>query len=448
ERLDLEMGPAEIERAIVAAMLDRYRSEGPAIIEGAPDAVRRIAEQLPVAVASSAHPDVIRAALEAMGLGSVFQAVASSDEVAEGKPAPDVFLLAADRLGVAPGRCLVVEDSLNGIRAARAAGMTAVLVPNRSIPPAEGAAELADATIESLSHLDPATLRLERGRSIGPAERASQEWRVDVSGQRPRASGRRAPRKDSRLPEAHRPAWSRALRHYAMRVAASVLVRAYLRLRLEGRERLPGGPAVYCFNHLSWVDPFILMAMLSLHPRLYFFGPKEDDMTVGSRNRLIAWTGSAIPYKPGKHDLLGVTRRVQAVFDAGGVLAIAGEGGIHVGERLVAPLSEGPAYFAARAGVPLVPLAINGTSWIAFGRRVRVRVGEPIGTDGQATSELVGALTGQLQAELERLVADAPEPQRPGRFGSWISDRFNDWGPGGRPTIRDAGRPGHGGRPG
>jgi 1-acyl-sn-glycerol-3-phosphate acyltransferase len=311
--------------------------------------------------------------------------------------------------------------------------MTAVLVPNRSIPPAEGAAELANATIESLSDLEPASLRRGRGSSRVRPERAR---------------GRGAPPNAFRLPAAHLPAWSRALRYYAMRLAASILVRAYLRLRVEGRERLPRGPAVYCFNHLGWVDPFILMAALPLRPRLYFFGPKEEDMTVGGRNRLIAWTGSAVPYKPGKHDLLGVTRRVQAVLDAGGVLAIAGEGGIHVGERLIAPLSDGPAYFAARAGVSLVPLAINGTSWIAFGRRIRVRVGEPISTEGHLTSEFAGSLTGRLQAEMEQLVADATEPQRPGRFGSWISDRFNDWGPAGRPTIRDTGRQGHGGRPG
>ena len=69
-------------------------------------------------------------------------AIASSDEVPLGKPSPDVYLLAARRLGVAPARCLVVEDSLNGVRAGKAAGMTVVLVPNDSIPPAEGAVNL------------------------------------------------------------------------------------------------------------------------------------------------------------------------------------------------------------------------------------------------------------------------------------------------------------------
>ena len=172
--------------------------------------------------------------------------------------------------------------------------------------------------------------------------------------------------------------WRRTARYWLSRLAAGALVRAYLRPRLEGRDLLPAGSAVYCFNHLNWTDPFILMATLPMRPRLYFFGPKEEDMTAGGRNRLMSWTGSAVPYKPGKNDLLEATRRVRAVFAAGGVLAIAGEGRIHARESELLPLSEGAAYFAIRSGVPLVPIAINGTSWLHFGGRVRVRIGLPL----------------------------------------------------------------------
>ena len=86
-------------------------------------------------------------------------AIVSSDEVALGKPAPDVYLLAATRLGVAPDSCLVVEDSLNGVRAGKAAGMTVVLVPNESFPPADEARALADHIVASLATLDPDALR-------------------------------------------------------------------------------------------------------------------------------------------------------------------------------------------------------------------------------------------------------------------------------------------------
>jgi beta-phosphoglucomutase-like phosphatase (HAD superfamily) len=98
------------------------------------------------------------AALAALDLEDAFAVVVSSDEVEHGKPAPDVYLRAGAELGVAPGAVLVVEDSLPGVRAAKAAGMTVVLVPNRSVPPAAGAAELADAVLERLADLDPRAL--------------------------------------------------------------------------------------------------------------------------------------------------------------------------------------------------------------------------------------------------------------------------------------------------
>lgn len=157
-RLALDLPAAEIERAIVDGVVERYRREGPPTIEGAAEAVRRIARDRPVAVASSSHAEVIAAALSALGIRELLGAVVSSDEVERGKPAPDVFLEAARRLGLPAGDCLVVEDSINGVRAARAAGMTVVLVPNRSVPPAPGAAELADVVLERLADLDPAAI--------------------------------------------------------------------------------------------------------------------------------------------------------------------------------------------------------------------------------------------------------------------------------------------------
>lgn len=159
DRLALDVDERTIQDAIVAGVVDRYRRQGAPTIEGAVEAVRRIAADRPVALASSAHRDVIDAALAATGLDDVFAVVVSSDEVARGKPAPDVYLAAAERLGVAPERCLVVEDSYNGVRAARAAGMTVVLVPNASIPPAPGTDALADLVLERLADLDPAAVR-------------------------------------------------------------------------------------------------------------------------------------------------------------------------------------------------------------------------------------------------------------------------------------------------
>ena len=159
ERLGLDdLDEAAILGAVVDGVLACYRDREVPRIPGALEALRRIAASRRVALASSSHPAIIRAAVEALGLHDVLGAIASSDEVEHGKPAPDVYLLAAERLGVEPARCLVVEDSLNGVRAGRAAGMTVVLVPNGSVPPAEGARESADLVLASLADLDPGAL--------------------------------------------------------------------------------------------------------------------------------------------------------------------------------------------------------------------------------------------------------------------------------------------------
>ncbi len=158
ERLGLALRAREIERAIVDAVVARYRAAGAPVIDRAPEVVRRLHGSFATAVASSAHREVIDAALAALGLADAFDAVVSSDEVPHGKPAPDVYAETARRLDVEPGDCLVVEDSLNGVLAAHAAGMTVVLVPNESIPPAPGAREAASTVLERIADLDPDAL--------------------------------------------------------------------------------------------------------------------------------------------------------------------------------------------------------------------------------------------------------------------------------------------------
>ncbi len=145
-----------IQDAIVSGVVGMYRTaEAPPAISGAAETVRRVAATHPVAIASSAHRAVIEAAVDALDLHGVLDEIVSSDDVAAGKPDPAVYLLAAARLGVDPTRCLVVEDSVNGVRAGKAAGMTVALVPNASVPPARGAVELADLVLERIADLDP-----------------------------------------------------------------------------------------------------------------------------------------------------------------------------------------------------------------------------------------------------------------------------------------------------
>ncbi len=159
DRLDLpDLALDVFADEVVGAMVEHYRTAEAPRIEGAVEAVRRIAAELPVAVASSAHPAVIAAGIDALGLAEVFEAVVSSDEVERGKPEPDVYRLAATRLGVEPADCLVVEDSLNGVRAGRAAGAAVVLIPNAAVPPAPGAREAATLVVDRIDQLDPTAI--------------------------------------------------------------------------------------------------------------------------------------------------------------------------------------------------------------------------------------------------------------------------------------------------
>ena len=144
--------PEQINDAIVKRMLERY-GEAPPLIPGAVDAVRRIAARWPVAIASSSNPELIEVVVRSAGLGDVFGITVSSQEVPRGKPAPDVYLEAARRLGVDAARCGAVEDSHNGIRSAKAAGMFVVAVPNPHFPPDDEAMAAADAVIASISEL-------------------------------------------------------------------------------------------------------------------------------------------------------------------------------------------------------------------------------------------------------------------------------------------------------
>ena len=150
--------PEQINSDVVELMLEAYRRELP-LLPGAEDAVRRTAAAFPLALASSSNREIFEAVLELAGLSDCFQATVSSEEVPHGKPAPDVYLEAARRLGVAPERCTAVEDSQAGIRSASSAGMRVVAIPNASYPPDEEELALADVVVPSLRELTVDVLR-------------------------------------------------------------------------------------------------------------------------------------------------------------------------------------------------------------------------------------------------------------------------------------------------
>jgi HAD superfamily hydrolase (TIGR01509 family) len=146
--------PETINDEVVRRMLSAYRQRLP-LIEGAVVAVPRLTERYRLGLASSSNRTLIDAVLDLAGLTAYFEVTVSSEEVARGKPAPDVYLEAARRLGVEPARCAAIEDSHAGIRSAKAAGTRVIAIPNPAYPPDEDSLAQADVTIRSLDELTP-----------------------------------------------------------------------------------------------------------------------------------------------------------------------------------------------------------------------------------------------------------------------------------------------------
>ena len=152
EELGVSLPPQQISEQVVTRLAELYEKQVP-LLPGACETVIRLASSWPLALASSANRAIIDLVLKLAELTSCFGATLSSEEVPRGKPAPDVYLEAAHRLGVPPTECAAVEDSSNGLRSAAAAGMLVFAVPNREFPPGPGALALAADVLDSVAEL-------------------------------------------------------------------------------------------------------------------------------------------------------------------------------------------------------------------------------------------------------------------------------------------------------
>ncbi|MEV0330918.1 HAD family phosphatase [Micromonospora echinospora] len=152
--LGVDRTAEQVAAEVVEEMARRYAERVP-LIDGADDVARRLAGRWPLGLASSSPTRLIAAALAATGLTDTFGATLSTEETAHGKPAPDVYLAVAARLGVEPARCVAVEDSSNGVRSAAAAGMRVVAVPHGTYPLDPDAERLAAVVLPSIGALTP-----------------------------------------------------------------------------------------------------------------------------------------------------------------------------------------------------------------------------------------------------------------------------------------------------
>ncbi|MBO0681858.1 MAG: HAD family phosphatase [Candidatus Dormibacteraeota bacterium] len=152
--LGVDMSPPEVAETVISGMAARF-GDRPPLMPGAVEAVRRLAPRWPLGLASSSPRRLIGLTLERADLAHLFAASVSTEEVERGKPAPDVYLEVARRLGKDPGDCAAIEDSSNGLRSAAGAGLLVVAVPHPRYPPDPDALAGAGAVLSDLSGLTP-----------------------------------------------------------------------------------------------------------------------------------------------------------------------------------------------------------------------------------------------------------------------------------------------------
>jgi HAD superfamily hydrolase (TIGR01509 family) len=161
ERLAPEMTVQAIMDDVIARVIARLRARLP-VLPGAVEAVRQAAGAYRVALVSGSPTAVIDCVMDLTGLEQSFETIVYGDTIPRGKPAPDIYLEAAARLGVPPAQCVGIEDSANGLKALKAAGMHAIAVPSPGFPLAEPILALADHVLPSLEAF---SLELVRGLS-------------------------------------------------------------------------------------------------------------------------------------------------------------------------------------------------------------------------------------------------------------------------------------------
>jgi beta-phosphoglucomutase-like phosphatase (HAD superfamily) len=171
DRLELTLPPQAVEERIVGRMVEMYRAGIP-YFAGAVDAVDMAAGHYRTALASGSHPTLIEAVTADAAIHGKFEVIVAADEVGSGKPAPDVYLAAAERLGVDARDCVCVEDSGNGILAAVRAGMKVIAVPDPRFPPDAAVLGQAHLVLGSLTDLSRERIdRLGEGQPLASGSR-------------------------------------------------------------------------------------------------------------------------------------------------------------------------------------------------------------------------------------------------------------------------------------
>lgn len=208
-------------------------------------------------------------------------------------------------------------------------------------------------------------------------------------------------------------------------LALRVLIGVLFDVRVRGQEHWPRAPFQLVCNHHNGWDPMLIIGSCPLEPRITWFGPREADFSRGFKNRVMGFFGGMIPYSPDGTTLTSAVRAVRRVFEADGVLGIFAEGRIGFRESELLPFEEGAAAFAIASRVPVVPCAIVGSTDLWFRKRVEIRFGAPIPTEGVSGREGRADLDRRIREAIEALLP-AAEPRLPRRRPlAFLTDLLN-----------------------
>jgi 1-acyl-sn-glycerol-3-phosphate acyltransferase len=188
------------------------------------------------------------------------------------------------------------------------------------------------------------------------------------------------------------------LRFRAARALLRLLLGSVLRVRVEGLERLPPGASLLACNHLSWVDPFLLLGWLPASPRVHFLGRRSAIYNRRWKRWILRFMGGVIPVESG--DLRHLSQAVRGVLELGGVVAIFPEGAVGAAEGSLQRLRAGVGHFAAENGVPVVAAGLAGSRELWRGKPVTIRIG--------ATVRPAGTLAGDMAAIEDAMLAALP----------------------------------------
>ena len=175
----------------------------------------------------------------------------------------------------------------------------------------------------------------------------------------------------------------------AVRALAEVLFHLVFRFDVKGREGIPDSAFVLVCNHLGWMDAVSLLLIFPAEPRIHFLA----DPTSMMRNRLL-WAlvkaaGGIVPVDRAHRGDMVLFQQAARCLERGGVVALFPEGDFGPREGQLLPFKKGFAHFSVDAAVPVLPVAMAGMRELWLGKRLVVRIGEPIPTAGKSVDEVL-----------------------------------------------------------